>query len=83
MTKRSTIQDKLDGDIPSDVPHWTVELHVESSDRHLTPLQAVRKAVAQIRNGPNWHVTHVRSGLTWDVDLGCNEVIEVVERTWS
>jgi hypothetical protein len=74
------LQSKLDREdlIPDDVPHWIVEMHNEFDERALTPLQAVKKAAGEINNGHCWLVTHVRSGLTWSVDLGNEDVIEVV-----
>ena len=78
--KRS-LQSKLDREdlTPDDVPHWIVELHDEFDERNLTPLDAVKKAAAGMRNGHAWTVTHVRSGLQWSVCLGTEEVFEVVE----
>jgi hypothetical protein len=73
------LQDILDGDdkVPNDVPHWIVEMHNEFDDRYLTPLEAARRAASEIKDGHCWTVTHVRSGLTWSVDLGRGEVVEV------
>jgi len=76
-----TLQSKLDREdlIPDDVPHWIVEMHSEFDDRDLTPLAAVRRSVGEMRQGHCWLVTHVRSGLTFSVDLGRGEVVEVVD----
>ena len=71
--------EKLDGDIPWDVPHWIVEMHDEFDQRDLTPLQAAKMAARDIMKGHRWHVHHVRSGLSWSIDLGREEVVEVVE----
>jgi hypothetical protein len=80
--KRS-LQDILDnageckGEIPDDVPHWIVELHEEFDERDLTPLEAVRRALREMK-GHCWTVTHVRSGLWWCVCLEREEVVESV-----
>jgi hypothetical protein len=66
------------GEVPSDVPHWIVEMQAEFDERDLTPLQAVKKAMQELKDGHRWTVFHVRSKLMWSVDLGQNEVIEVV-----
>jgi hypothetical protein len=66
-----------EGEIPNDVPHWIVEMHTEFDERDLTPLQAVKKAAGEIKDGHRWTVTHVRSGLMWSVCLGREEVFEI------
>jgi hypothetical protein len=71
------LQDKLDGDVPRDVPHWIVECHCELDGRDLTPLEAVRQAAQEVGRGHCWLVTHVRSGLTWSVNIERGEAIEV------
>jgi hypothetical protein len=68
---------------PDDVPHWIVEMHSEYDQRDLTPLEAVKKAASEIKTGHCWIVTHVRSGLKWSIDLGQQEVIEVVETLYK
>jgi hypothetical protein len=75
------LQEILDGEeVPEDAPHWIVEMHAEFDERDMTPLQAVKSATGQAFQGHCWLVTHVRSGLTWSVDLGREEVIEIVEK---
>jgi hypothetical protein len=77
VTRR--LQEILDGtEVPDEVPHWIVESHWESDTRHMTPLQAVKTAAAEMREGHCWIVTHVRSGLRWSVDLGRGEEIELM-----
>lgn len=76
----SKLLDKLDGDVPWDVPHWIVEFHTEFDQRDLTPLQAVRMAAREIGLNHGWRVIHVRSGLEWSVDLGRQDVIELVTK---
>jgi hypothetical protein len=72
------IRDILDGNtIPDDVPHWIVELQIEFDERNLTPLQAVKSAANQTKEGHCWQVIHVRSGLSWSVDIGREEVVEL------
>jgi len=62
---------------PDDVPHWIVEYQNEFDERDITPLEAVKKAAAEIRTSRHsWMVYHVRSGLQWSVDLGNEEVLE-------
>ena len=73
----SKLQNKLDGDVPSDVPQWIVEFYWESDERGLTPMQAVERAVKETRDGHCWIVMHVRSGLVWSIDLGRREEVEV------
>jgi hypothetical protein len=75
----TSLRDKLDGDVPDDVPHWIVEYHWEGDERYLTPLQAVQKARKEINEGHSWLVTHIRSGLQWSVALDRQEVVEVSE----
>jgi hypothetical protein len=77
---KKSLQSMLDreDEVPDDVPHWIVEMHSELDDRHLTPLDAVKKAKGEME-GHCWIVTHVRSGLMWSVCLETEEVIEVVE----
>lgn len=75
---REEIQNKLDGDVPPEVPHWIVEFHSELDDRRLTPLEAVKQAIKEVRCGHCWTVTHVRSGLMWSVDLERLETVELV-----
>jgi len=77
--KIPSLRSKLDREdlTPDDVPHWIVQLHNEFDQRDLTPLQAVRMAAAEMKQGHCWIVTHVRSGLMFSVDLGREEVIEV------
>jgi hypothetical protein len=70
----------LAGDVPDDVCEWIVEYHAELDECDLTPLQAVRRAVAQIHQGHGWVVQHVRSGLEWSVNLERNEVIEIATK---
>jgi hypothetical protein len=70
----------LAGDVPDDVCEWIVEFHAELDERDLTPLQAVRLAVAQIHQGHSWVVQHVRSGLEWSVNLERNEVVEIATK---
>ena len=65
-------------EIPDDVPHWIVEMHAEFDERHATPLELVKRAANEIREGHCWRVIHVRSGLEWSVDLGEDEVVEIV-----
>jgi len=77
MTTRRNLQDKLDGEVPDEVPHWIVEFHWEGEQRDFTPMQAVEQAVKEMRNGHCWTVTHVRSGLTWSIDFGRREEIEL------
>lgn len=67
----------LAGDVPDEVCQWIVEFHAEIDKADLTPLQAVRFAAMQITRGHSWLVTHVRSGLTYSVNLGSKEVIEI------
>ena len=75
---RRSLRDLLDGDeVPPEVPHWIVELHIEFDERELTPLQAVRKALRLVERGHCWEVIHIRSGLRWSVDLGGKEVVEM------
>ena len=62
--------------IPDDVPHWIVESHHEFDERDALPLDLVKRAAAEIKEGHCWLVVHVRSGLQWSVDLGREEVIE-------
>jgi len=71
------LQDKLDGDVPDDVPHWIVKFHSEFDERQLTPLDAAKRAYRDILQGHSCLVIHVRSGLTWSVSLERQEVIEV------
>jgi hypothetical protein len=80
LMKRN-LQDALDDSerFPHDVPHWIVEMHTEYDQRNMTPLEAVKKAANEIKDGHCWIVTHVRSGLKWSVNLGKEEVVEVVE----
>ena len=72
----------LDGDIPDDVCHWIVEFREELDDHglKLTPEQAASVAFMSIKRDPVALVTHVRSGLTWDVRIrdGKTEVTEVI-----
>ena len=72
------LRDFLDGDIPDDVPQWIVQMHLEYDQRDMTPLEAVKKAIGETRQGHCWLVTHVRSGLTCSVDLGREEVVEII-----
>jgi hypothetical protein len=62
--------------IPDDVPHWIVEYHNEFDERDGIPLDLVKRAAAEIKDGHCWTVCHVRSGLQWSVDLGREEVLE-------
>src|SRR5262249_4585659 len=75
------LQAKLDreDEIPDDVPHWIVESHHEYDDRDMTPLAAATRAAREIWKGHCWVVRHVRSGLTWSVNLERQETVEVVE----
>jgi len=66
-------------DVPFDVCHWIVQMQAEFDQCDLTPLQAVQLAAREIRRGHCWIVINVRSGLTWSVDLGRGEVVEVVK----
>ena len=64
---------------PGDVPHWIVEYHNEFDERDMTPLEAVKRAAAEIRTSRHsWTVYHVRSDMQWSVDLGSEEVFETV-----
>jgi hypothetical protein len=75
-----TLQKSLDGDVPTDVPHWIVEFHDEFDERDMTPVQAAQRAHAAIFGGVHCcTVTHVRSGLRWSVDLGKQGAEEVIE----
>lgn len=76
---KRNIHDVLAGDVPWDVPHWIVEMQSELDDPNLTPLEAVKWAVRGIREGHCWLVRHTRSGLLYSVNLGTEEVIEVME----
>lgn len=80
IMKKRNMRDVLDDEERfGGAPHWIVEFQTEYDDRNLTPLEAVQKAASEIKQGHGWIVTHVRSGLKWSVDLGRQEVIEVVE----
>jgi hypothetical protein len=80
--KKRNLREVLDGDkVPGDVPHWIVEFHTEFDQRDMTPLEAVKRAVAEISIGHGWTVHHVRSGLMWSVCLGRGEEIEVILST--
>ena len=61
---------------PDDVPHWIVEYQNEFDERDALPLDLVKRAAAEMKNGHYWIVCHVRSGLQWSVDLGKEEVLE-------
>jgi len=62
---------------PNEVPHWIVEYHNEFDERDMTPLEAVKKAAAEIKTSRHsWMVYHVRSDMQWSVDLGHEEVLE-------
>lgn len=80
MKQKRSLRDVLDdSERFGDAPQWIVELHWEFDDRDLTPLKAVQEAAKEMKNGHCWIVTHVRSGLKWSIDLGRQEVIEVIE----
>jgi hypothetical protein len=78
---KKSIQNWLDGDTPWDVPQWIIEFHSELDDPNLTPLRAVRQALTEIQTGHCWIVCHVRSGLTWSVNLEREEIIELATKT--
>jgi hypothetical protein len=79
MTTNKNIRAILDGDIPWDAPQWIVEFHDELNLPGLTPAQAFSIALLGIKQKPVAIVTHVRSGLMWDVRIvhGKTRVMEV------
>jgi hypothetical protein len=77
---RDKLRNKLDGDIPDDVPHWIVEFHLEFDEPDQLPLNVARRGFVTIpTSGHCCVVTHVRSGLRWSVDLKTNEWLEIEE----
>lgn len=83
----SIAQEIINGDVPWDVSDWIVEFQHEIDERgvHLTPTQIFQIALTELKRNPVALVTHVRSGLTWDVRFrdGKLEAIEVVCHSWK
>ena len=59
-------------------PEWVVEFQSCYDAQDLTPLEAVKKAMARTTKGHGWTVCHVRTGLKWSVCIDRNEVIEIL-----
>jgi hypothetical protein len=69
----------INGDVPDDVCHWIVEFRDELNEPDMSPLEAANVAFHATLKRRVAHVTHVRTGLQWFVNMKTREVIEVVE----
>lgn len=73
-----TIREILDGEVPDFAPQWIVEFSWDCDEPNLTPYEAAERAcMALMMSGGNFCVTHVRSGLVWQVNLKHKKVVEV------
>ena len=71
---QKNIKQFLDGEVPDDVCDWIVEFHCEFDDENLTPRGAFVEALHELRKNPVAIVSHVRSGLMFDVRFRNGEV---------